>query len=141
MVEMAQANRRGVSGARRRARELFAVRGSAERAGDRRVARRASEGERVSEPSQRRPPRLIDGRYRVDRHVADGAFGSVYAGRHLTLDAPVAIKILRVARTADPATRAELASRLLEEGRTLMRLRHPNVVGVTDLGLLPPEPD
>src|SRR6185503_14880548 len=45
------------------------------------------------------PERLIgtvlDGTYEIERVVGEGAFGAVYAARHLRLKRPVAVKILR----------------------------------------------
>ena len=83
-------------------------------------------------------PGIVDGRYRVDRHVGEGGFGDVFAGFHLALGVPVAIKVLRVHEALTPEQRNELVSRFLDEGRVLTRLRHPNVVAALDLGLLPP---
>ena len=52
-------------------------------------------------------PGIIDGRYRVDRLASEGGFGGVYAGVHLVLGVPVAIKVLRAPPANDPATRAQ----------------------------------
>jgi serine/threonine-protein kinase len=80
--------------------------------------------------------RIIDGRYRVDRHVGQGGFGEVYAGLHLALGVPIAIKVLRIAEGASQDRRAEAIERFMMEGRLLVRLRHPNIVSVLDLGIL-----
>ena len=37
----------------------------------------------------------LEGRFRVDRAIAEGGFGVVYEGWHLGLDARVAIKVLK----------------------------------------------
>ncbi len=78
------------------------------------------------------PGTVLAGRYRVDRLVAEGGYGSVYAGHHLVLDGPVAIKVLRPDRDAP-----RHVAGFLEEARTLARLRHPNIVSVLDAGVLP----
>ncbi|MBX5481889.1 MAG: protein kinase [Myxococcaceae bacterium] len=78
------------------------------------------------------PGTLLAGRYRVDALVAEGGFGRVYAGHHLVLDGPIAIKVLRGDR--DPV---RYVPAFLEEARTLAKLRHPNIVSVLDAGVLP----
>jgi predicted ATPase len=67
----------------------------------------------------------------VDRYVVEGTLGSggmaeVYAVRHVTLGMSAALKVLRIRS-------AQLAGRLLREGRAQARLQHPNVVRVLDL--------
>jgi serine/threonine-protein kinase len=63
------------------------------------------------------------GHLQIRGRIAGGAFGDVYAARDPQLDRDVALKILR------PSARRGI-DRLLEEGRTLARVRHPNVVTV-----------
>lgn len=79
---------------------------------------------------------ILDGRYRVIRLVGEGGFGAVYAGVHLSLGAPVAIKVLKVRAGAGAARRCEDLERLLDEGRLLTRLRHPNIVAALDMGIV-----
>ncbi len=52
----------------------------------------------------------------------------MYAGRHLVLDLPVAIKVLDPVLARDASTRR----RFLEEARTLARFQHRGIVRVTD---------
>jgi serine/threonine protein kinase/WD40 repeat protein len=87
----------------------------------------------------RAPPPILDGRYRVDRLVGRGGYGAVYAGHHLSLDAPVAIKMLQIDAPLREEKRAELVAAFLDEGRLLTRLRHPNIVAALDLGVLAPD--
>ena len=42
---------------------------------------------------------LVDGRYRIDRIVGRGGFGTVYAAQHLLLGARVAVKVPRIPST------------------------------------------
>ena len=65
------------------------------------------------------------GRYRLLGSVGSGTFGSVYRAWDPELEREVAIKILH-RHVAD----AELTKRLLQEGRALAKVRHPNVVSV-----------
>ena len=71
------------------------------------------------------------GSYRIVRHIADGGMGAVYEATHVVLDKRVALKTLIASGPAD----AEMAARFVEEGRAASRLRHPNVVDVTDIGV------
>lgn len=66
--------------------------------------------------------------YTVTRLIAGGGFGLVFAGRHLSLDRPVAIKILLP--RADGASTAQ--DTFAAEARLLERLAHPHIVRVHD---------
>ena len=70
------------------------------------------------------------GMYFIQRRVGAGGMGYVYKAMHVTLDVPVALKILKKALLADPA----IVQRFHREARAASRLRHPNVIGVTDFG-------
>ena len=59
-----------------------------------------------------------------------GGMSLLYEARHLGLDAPRAVKILRPALAVRPA----LCARFEREGRTLAALDHPRIVRVTDSG-------
>lgn len=79
---------------------------------------------------------LLDGKHRVDRVVAEGGFGVVYAGRQLRLDIPIAIKVLKPPTHVSPTLRAEVVARFVEEAKTTARVRHPNIAQVLDAGIL-----
>jgi serine/threonine protein kinase len=66
---------------------------------------------------------------RIEEEIGRGGMGVVYRGRHLGLEIPVAIKILR---PIDNKVGTE--ERFLREARTAARLRHPNIVGVLNVG-------
>jgi len=59
-----------------------------------------------------------------------GAMGEVYKAYDRRLDCNVALKLLRVGATGSRATEARV--RLLDEGKKLARVSHPNVVAVRD---------
>ncbi len=80
---------------------------------------------------------LLARKYRVDRVVAHGGFGVVYAGRHIELDVPIAVKLLKPAGDVDFEVWGELLDQFLQEAKTLAKLRHPNVVAVLDAGFAP----
>ncbi len=67
--------------------------------------------------------------------VGQGSFGQVYRAWDTTLDRVVALKLLRSDREApSDASASQLESAVLEEGRCLARVRHPNVVTVYGAG-------
>jgi serine/threonine protein kinase len=80
---------------------------------------------------------LIDGRYRVERAIASGGFGTVYAALQVSLGSLVALKVLKLPPRLRPDQLATLCGGFFEEARTLKRLRHPNIVAALDVGLLP----
>lgn len=73
---------------------------------------------------------MLVGRCRIERRIGKGAMGDVYLARHMTLDIPVAVKILR----ARFAQQTEFKKRFYREARTAARMDHPNVVRVLDCG-------
>src|SRR6185369_11808292 len=77
---------------------------------------------------------LLDGKYRVDRLVAEGGFGVVYAGHHVVLDVPIAIKVLK----SKPGDLVEQSERFSREAQTIARLKHPSIVQVLDAGIWRP---
>jgi serine/threonine-protein kinase len=76
---------------------------------------------------------VFDGRYRVESRIGRGGMGVVYAARHVMIDKPVAIKVLRREYSSDPSQ----VERFIREARAASRIGHPNIVDVTDFGTLP----
>ncbi len=74
--------------------------------------------------------RVLDGRYRVLSHIADGGMASVYLALDTRLDRDVALKVMRHDLAQDEA----FVSRFKREARSAARLSHPNVVSVFDQG-------
>jgi serine/threonine-protein kinase len=74
--------------------------------------------------------RSLDDRYQIVRRIGEGAMGSVYLGRQVSVDRMVAIKVLnRGAPSFSTSVR-----RFMEEARAASGLVHPNVVTVHDFG-------
>ncbi|ABW16416.1 serine/threonine protein kinase [Parafrankia sp. EAN1pec] len=69
--------------------------------------------------------------YAVTRLIASGGFGLVFAGRHLSLNRPVAIKILLPDSDAGAGAGTARAA-FAAEARLLERLTHPHIVRVHD---------
>ncbi len=73
---------------------------------------------------------VLAGRYRVTAALGAGATAIVYRGRHDAAGRDVAIKVLRSSLAREPLVR----ERFLREARAANRVRHENVVDVTDVG-------
>ena len=71
------------------------------------------------------------GRYRVVRRIGRGGMGAVYEAVHSDLEKRVALKVL----LTSAAPQAELVARFEREGRAAAKVRHPNVVDVSDVGV------
>ena len=72
----------------------------------------------------------LDDKYRLEQLLGQGGMGAVYLATHLGTDRYVALKLIapRFMRNA------EFVERFKREARAAGRLRHPNVVDVTDFG-------
>ena len=83
----------------------------------------------ASDPLVSRLQRAISPDYRVESELARGGMGIVFRARDLTLDCPVAVKILR----PELAT-AHAAEAFLREAHILARVRHPHIVTIHHAG-------
>ena len=72
----------------------------------------------------------LDEKYRIERELGRGGMGTVYLATHLGTERPVAVKII----APQFMKRPEFVERFRREARAAGRLRHPNVVDVTDFG-------
>ena len=79
---------------------------------------------------------LVDGRYRIDGILGAGGMGRVYRAEHTGIGRYVAIKMLH----ADLGHNSEAAARFQREAMASGRLDHPNIVGVSDFGVLDGRP-
>ena len=66
----------------------------------------------------------------IQQKLGQGGMGTVYLARHLTLNKPVAVKILR----GDLPTDVQGVERFLREARSAARLDHPRIVHIYDAG-------
>src|SRR5260370_24692204 len=73
---------------------------------------------------------VLDEKYRLERLLGQGGMGAVYLDTHLGTERYVALKLI----TPQFMRNAEFVERFKREARAAGRLRHPNVVDVTDFG-------
>ncbi|MBX9424798.1 serine/threonine-protein kinase [Streptomyces lateritius] len=79
--------------------------------------------------------RVIGGRYELATVIGQGGMGQVWTAYDGRLDRRVAVKLLRPATMAGPATAAdELRRRFVRECRVTARVAHPGLVTVHDAG-------
>src|ERR671931_2930503 len=73
---------------------------------------------------------VLDEKYRLERLLGRGGMGAVYLATHLGTERFVALKLITPQFMRDE----EFVERFRREARAAGRLRHPNVVDVTDFG-------
>jgi serine/threonine protein kinase len=76
---------------------------------------------------------VLDEKYRLERLLGQGGMGAVYLATHLGTERYVALKLI----TPQFMRNEEFVERFKREARAAGRLRHPNVVDVTDFGFAP----
>src|SRR6266480_1355297 len=73
---------------------------------------------------------ILDDKYKLERLLGQGGMGAVYLATHLGTDRFVALKLI----APEFMRNDEFVERFKREARAAGRLRHPNVVDVTDFG-------
>ena len=73
---------------------------------------------------------VLDDKYSLERLLGKGGMGAVYLATHLGTDRYVALKLI----SPQFMRNTEFVERFKREARAAGRLRHPNVVDVTDFG-------
>ncbi len=73
---------------------------------------------------------VLDEKYLIDKRLGEGGMGAVYLATHVGTDRPVAVKVI----TPQFMNQDEFVERFRREAKAAGRLRHPNVVNVTDFG-------
>ena len=74
---------------------------------------------------------ILDAKYRIDKHLGAGGMGNVYLATHLGTTRIVAVKVIAPKWAAEP----QFLARFQREAQACGRLRHPNIVNVTDFGI------
>src|SRR5215212_8089451 len=74
---------------------------------------------------------VLDGKYHLDKLLGQGGMGAVFLATHLGTKRPVALKVIAPQFTSNE----EVGERFRREAEAAGRLRHPNVVNVTDFGV------
>jgi len=98
-----------------------------------RIKRADRPPEKPLSPGLIEPGMVLAERYRLESPIGSGSFGTVFKGRHLELDRPVAVKVLQQSVAANP----DALERFRREGISACRVKHPNAVAVLDFGVLP----
>lgn len=73
------------------------------------------------------------GPWRIEALVATGGHGAIYRVRHIELDTLRAIKILHPSLSFVP----RMVERFLREIDSILRLEHPNIIQICNLGAMP----
>ena len=74
---------------------------------------------------------ILDSKYRIDKELGAGGMGNVYLATHLGTTRVVAVKVIAPKWAAEP----QFLARFQREAQACGRLRHPNIVNVTDFGI------
>ncbi|MBL8722389.1 MAG: serine/threonine protein kinase [Myxococcales bacterium] len=98
----------------------------------------------AGEPQSPRPPEItyvggpieegvtLEGRYRVEKRLGEGAMGAVFLVEHIQLRKRYALKVLLPESVASP----EIIARFEREAIAAGNIDHPNVAKATDFGRL-----
>jgi serine/threonine-protein kinase len=75
----------------------------------------------------------LAGRYYIQKKLGEGGMGAVYMATHNLLEKQVALKILH----GEFARKADLVERFMQEAKAASRIRHENVIDISDFGKTP----
>jgi serine/threonine protein kinase len=75
---------------------------------------------------------LVD-RYVIAKKLGEGGMGAVYLATHNLLEKQVALKILH----GEFARKPDLVERFMQEAKAASRIRHENVIDISDFGATP----
>jgi serine/threonine protein kinase len=73
------------------------------------------------------------GRYLIQKKLGEGGMGAVYLATHNLLEKQVALKVLH----GEFARKPDLVERFMQEARAASRIRHENVIDISDFGTTP----
>jgi len=92
---------------------------------------RVVEGEDA--PENKLVGQTIDGRYEVEGVLGEGGMGLVYKARHIVLNKPLAIKVLR----PDVSRDEEIITRFRQEAQSASAIGNQHIIDISDFGTLP----
>ncbi|MEJ7604491.1 MAG: serine/threonine-protein kinase [Kofleriaceae bacterium] len=75
----------------------------------------------------------LAGRYLISRKLGEGGMGAVYLATHNVLEKQVALKVLHGEFSRKP----DLVERFIQEAKAASRIRHENVIDISDFGSTP----
>ncbi|MBK7072032.1 MAG: protein kinase [Myxococcales bacterium] len=75
----------------------------------------------------------LAGRYLIQKKLGEGGMGAVYLAQHTVLEKAVALKVLH----GEFARKPDLVERFMQEARAASRIRHENVIDISDFGSTP----
>lgn len=84
------------------------------------------------EPVDRLIGKTIDGRYEVEKILGEGGMGLVYKARHIVLNKPLAIKVLR----PDVSRDEEIITRFRQEAQSASAIGNQHIIDISDFGEL-----
>ena len=76
---------------------------------------------------------IIDGKYLLERCLGRGGMGAVYKAKHIELQKFFALKLIKHSILED----SSYLARFRTEAKALGKLKHPNIIEVTDYGIDP----
>ncbi len=76
---------------------------------------------------------ILNDRFRVIKKLGEGGMGAVYLAEHITLEKTVALKMLH----QEFSRKEDLVQRFLQEAKSASRIRHENVIDISDFGQTP----
>jgi serine/threonine protein kinase len=76
---------------------------------------------------------VLAGRYFIQQKLGEGGMASVYLATHNLLEKQVALKVLH----GEFARKPDLVARFMQEAKAASRIRHENVIDISDFGTTP----
>jgi serine/threonine protein kinase len=76
---------------------------------------------------------VLVGRYLIHKKLGEGGMGAVYYAQHTVLEKAVALKVLH----GEFARKPDLVERFMQEAKAASRIRHENVIDISDFGATP----
>ena len=74
----------------------------------------------------------IDGRYLVEKVLGEGGMGLVYKAKHVVLQKPLALKVLR----PDVSKDEEIITRFRQEAQSASAIGNQHIIDISDFGTL-----